>query len=50
MNMPLEETNLGIDLTSELDNEQMNRLELLYKNLGNMLKMKAGNGNMTIDN
>jgi len=49
LNMPLEETNLGIDLTSELDNEQMNRLELLYKNLGNMLKMKAA-GNMTIDN
>ena len=49
MNMPLEETNLGIDLTAELDNEQMTRLELLYKNIGNMLKMKAA-GNMTMSN
>jgi len=49
LNMPLEETNLGIDLTADLDNEQMTRLELLYKNLGNMLKMKAA-GNMTMGN
>ena len=49
MNMPLEETDLGIDLTADLDNEQMTRLELLYKNLGNMLKMKAA-GNMTMGN
>ena len=49
MNMPLEETDLGIDLTAELDNEQMARLELLHRNIGNMLKMKAA-GNMTIGN
>lgn len=48
MNMPLEETELGIDLTAELDNEQMARLELLHRNIGNMLKMKAGN--MTMGN
>jgi len=49
LNMPLEETNLGIDLTADLDNEQMTRLELLYKNIGNMLKMKAA-GNTTMGN
>jgi len=43
LNMPLEETELGIDLTAELDSEQMARLELLHKNIGNMLKMKAAN-------
>lgn len=43
LNMPLEETDLGIDLTAELDNEQMARLELLHRNIGNMLKMKTGN-------
>jgi len=48
LNMPLEETDLGIDLTAELDNEQMARLELLHRNIGNMLKMKTGN--MTLDN
>ena len=48
LNMPLEETELGIDLTAELDNEQMARLELLHRNIGNMLKMKAGN--MTMGN
>lgn len=48
LNMPLEETDLGIDLTAELDNEQMARLELLHRNIGNMLKMKTGN--MTMGN
>ena len=48
LNMPLEETELGIDLTAELDSEQMARLELLHKNIGNMLKMKAAN--LTIGN
>merc|ERR1711971_777405 len=48
LNMPLEETDLGIDLTAELDNEQMTRLELLHRNIGNMLKMKTGN--MTMGN
>merc|ERR1719411_349835 len=49
LNMPLEETDLGMDLTAELDSEQMARLELLHRNIGNMLKMKAA-GNMTIGN
>jgi len=41
LNMPLAEQEGGMDVTVEMTDEQMAKLELLHKQLGNMLRMRG---------